>query len=71
MSRKATKEEMEWWLKLMNLVKKMPKTMKLFADGSLVAIDTEESKNYGNLEHFQPITNLYRIPGVDGGEPWK
>lgn len=71
MSREATAREIKFMERLEKLIQKMPKTMALFADGSLHAVDSQEMTNYTELEHFKPLEGTISIDGIDGGDPWK
>jgi len=64
----ATPEEVKFCNRLRKLLKTMPPTMKLFADGGLKAIDancdceTTEFVSFGNVEE---------LARCDGGDPWQ
>lgn len=68
--RKPTKEERAWCDKLRRLIKKMPTTMALFADGHLSAVDRKELDNYHDIDSFQPL-HIEDLGVCEGGDPWK
>jgi hypothetical protein len=71
MRTEATLEEKKWWARLVKLMKAKPATMILFADGDLCGIDRETNDEHlSKGTGLQPL-DLTRIPGVDGGDPWK
>jgi len=68
--RKPTKEEQAWCSKVRSLMKKMPPTMALFADGHLEAVDRKELDNYNYIATFQPLV-MENLGICEGGDPWK
>ena len=69
--RQATAAEIKWCDKMRRLIKSMPPTMSLFADGKLFAVDAEENRNYDYIEHFQSLSGVTSMGRCDGGDPWK
>ena len=70
MVRELTSEEAGWVLSLERCFKKKPKTIELFADGTLNIVDSKELEYNNSHPHvtFQP---LIRTPFYcDGGDPW-
>lgn len=69
----GTKEEKAWCNKLRRLMKTMPPTMKIFADGQLKAIDStlDPEKRHPEFgDEFQPISDIASMGYCDGGDPW-
>ena len=71
--RKSTAAERAWCARLCRLMRQMPPTMRLFADGELHAACAKleagvETPKYG-LE-FQPIAGIGSLGKCDGGDPW-
>lgn len=64
----ATEEEIKFCNRLRRLLKQMPPTMRLFADGNLVAVPADYSMHRG--ESFQPFENVESLCECDGGDPW-
>lgn len=62
-----TEKEIEFCDQLRKLLKRMPKTMKLFADGNLRAVSSGcDSETTG----FQPLA-ISVLCDCDGGDPWQ
>ena len=64
----ATPEEVKFCNRVRRLMKQMPPTMKLFADGNLTAVD----KNCDcETTKFQSFWNVLPLTQCDGGDPWQ
>ena len=61
--REPTKKEVAWCNKLRRLIKKMPSTISLFADGNLFAVDKEELNNYDNIDEFWSLNMIIYYDG--------
>ena len=76
MVRKLKDNEKKWIISLEKCLKKMPKSILLFADGKLNIVDTEEHNyNFGSVARFQqdqkPFQPLCMIDFFCGaGDPW-
>lgn len=71
--RHATEEETAWCNKLRRLMRKMPTTMKIFADGRLHAIDSSLDTEVLHPEfgtEFQALRGVESMGDCDGGDPW-
>ncbi len=71
--RYATDAEISWCNKMRRLMKKMPGTMKLNADGSLQAVDSgldQESSHPIHGSEYQPLDGISSMGPCEGGDPW-
>lgn len=64
----ATPDEIKFCNRLRRLLKQMPTSMKLFADGELKAVDANCDCETSGFQSFWNITTLAKC---DGGDPWQ